>query len=110
MKKPWIGQGLLMAAAVLLCLGSSAWARTPQGQLALQKELGELLYFDEYLSRNRNQSCAGYHFPAPGFVDPDNVADPGSSVVSLGSDPGLNGGRNAPSGWPMPPSVPLLLG
>ncbi|MFW2371948.1 MAG: cytochrome-c peroxidase [Gammaproteobacteria bacterium] len=58
--------------------------------------LGRLLYFDENLSINRNQSCASCHEP-PGFVDPENTSDPVNSVVSLGSYPDLNGGRNTPS-------------
>lgn len=97
MKKQWIKQTWLMTGAILLCLGSSAWALTAQEKLALQEDLGELLYFDKNLSKNKNQSCASCHFPAPGFVDPANVAKPYSSVVSLGSDRSLNGGRNAPS-------------
>jgi len=59
-------------------------------------DLGALLYFDDNLSINRNQSCATCHTP-PHFVDPTNIADPVNSVVSLGSDVSLNGGRNAPS-------------
>ena len=58
--------------------------------------LGKLLYFDTDLSLNKNQACASCHTP-PHFVDPANVADPKNSVVSLGSDRTLNGGRNAPS-------------
>lgn len=62
-----------------------------------QKErLGELLYFDRDLSINKNQACASCHTP-PNFVDPANVADPANSVVSLGSDRALHGGRNSPS-------------
>jgi cytochrome c peroxidase len=91
MKKSWIVRTGLLAAATLFCVGSSAWALTPQ------EELGKLLYFDSYLSKNKNQSCASCHFPAPGFVDPANVANPTSSVVSLGSDRSLHGGRNSPS-------------
>jgi cytochrome c peroxidase len=91
MKESWIARICLVAAAILLCLGSAAWALTPQ------EELGQLLYFDEFLSKNKNQSCASCHFPEPGFVDPDNVANPDYWVVSLGSYPNLNGGRNSPS-------------
>lgn len=91
MKKSWIVRTWLLAAAVLFCVGSSAWALTPQ------EDLGRLLYFDQYLSKNKNQSCASCHFPAPGFVDPANTANPAVSVVSLGSDRTLNGGRNSPS-------------
>lgn len=91
MEKSWIARTWLLAAAILFCAGSSAWALTSQ------EELGKLLYFDQYLSKNKNQSCASCHFPAPGFVDPANVANPASSVVSLGSDRTLHGGRNSPS-------------
>jgi len=64
--------------------------------LTNKEKLGSLLYFDEDLSINKNQACASCHLP-PGFVDPANVADPVNSVVSLGSDISLNGGRNAPT-------------
>ena len=64
--------------------------------LSPKEQLGKLLYFDQDLSINKNQACASCHFP-PAFVDPANTADPGNSVVSLGSDISLNGGRNAPS-------------
>lgn len=91
MNESWIVRTWLAAVAILLCLGSAAWALTPQ------EELGERLYFDEYLSKYKNQSCASCHFPEPGFVDPDNVANPDYWVVSIGSDPSKNGGRNSPS-------------
>ena len=57
---------------------------------------GRLLYFDQNLSINRNQSCASCHAP-PGIIDPENALDPVNSVVSLGSYRDLNGGRNSPS-------------
>ena len=91
MKESWTVRTWLLAAAILLCIGSSAWALTPQ------EDLGRLLYFDQYLSKNKNQSCSSCHFPAPGFVDPANTANPAVSVVSLGSDRTLHGGRNSPS-------------
>ncbi len=59
-------------------------------------ELGQLLYFDQYLSANKNQSCASCHDPNTGFVDPLDVRLPGTFVSSAGSDPTLFGGRNAP--------------
>lgn len=64
--------------------------------LSDKEKLGQLLYFDTDLSINKNQACASCHFP-PAFVDPANTLDPANSVVSLGSDTSLNGGRNAPS-------------
>ncbi len=65
---------------------SSAFAVTPQEQL------GRLLYFDENLSINQNQSCASCHSPASGFADPDTHLP-----ASEGSVAGNFGGRNAPS-------------
>jgi len=75
--------------------------------LTNEQKLGKLLYKDESLSLNGNQSCETCHslskvklangrkFPAPGFVDPDNVTT--RSVVSDGSNPELFGSLNAPS-------------
>ena len=60
------------------------------------EDLGELIYFDQYLSANKNQSCASCHDPNTGFVDPLNVRLPGTFVSSAGSDPTLFGGRNSP--------------
>ena len=59
--------------------------------------LGELLYFDKHLSLNGNQSCASCHHPKAGYADPLNAEFPYDYPVSLGSDPSLNGGRNAPT-------------
>jgi cytochrome c peroxidase len=70
---------------------SAADALTP-----LEK-LGGLIYRDENLSANYNQSCMTCHHPAAGFADPANRRDPVSFPVSAGSDPNLFGGRNAPS-------------
>ena len=67
-----------------------------------EQSLGAALYSDKNLSLNRNQSCASCHSlkavgdqPAPGFVDPLNVAT--GSPVSKGSLVGRFGGLNAPS-------------
>lgn len=69
--------------------------------------LGAQLYSDKNLSLLRNQSCASCHqltaakdatglpFPAPGFVDADNVG--GGTPVSDGSVAGRFGKLNAPS-------------
>ncbi len=80
--KAWSVQSWLTAVAILFCLGSPSWASTDQELLKMQEKLGKLLYFDKYLSKNKNQSCASCHFPAPGFVDPANVAHPATQVVS----------------------------
>jgi len=70
---------------------TAALAMTPQ------EKLGQLLYYDEYLSLNQNQACATCHHQMAGYADPENLRDPFLNVVSLGSDTTLNGGRNAPT-------------
>lgn len=80
----------------------------PPPQLQIQKVLGEQLFSDKNLSRLRNQSCASCHdltpaanpktglpYPAPGFVDSDNVER--GTPVSDGSIAGRFGKLNAPS-------------
>ncbi|HET6378756.1 MAG TPA: cytochrome c peroxidase [Methylocella sp.] len=89
--------------------------RTPPGatpaaaaQNRLESLLGEKLFSDKNLSLRRNQSCASCHqltpaidpktglpFPAPGFVDAENVEH--GTPVSKGSVPGRSGRLNAPS-------------
>ena len=57
--------------------------------------LGEKLFFDTDLSRNRTQSCATCHMPNAGFADiRGNVVD---GAVSLGDDGESLGDRNAPT-------------
>ncbi len=84
---------LLLSLSILLLLGFStaAMAKTDE------EKLGQLLYFDQNLSLYQNQSCATCHHQKAAFADPLNAQDPWNSVVSLGSDPTLNGGRNAPT-------------
>lgn len=64
-------------------------------QPASKAELGEKLYFDVNLSKNRTQSCATCHNPEHGFVD--NRATHVGRAVSLGDDGKSLGDRNAPS-------------
>nr|WP_321455147.1 cytochrome c peroxidase [uncultured Cohaesibacter sp.] len=61
--------------------------------------LGAALFFDENLSKNRNQACATCHSPDAGFADPrPNGLDgaPGRAA-SLGDDDRSIGDRNAPT-------------
>lgn len=84
---------------LLLLLGSSllsACQESRSGQQQVQaaatpEELGQRLFFDVNLSRNRTQSCASCHDPSHAFVDPDGTA------VSLGDDGHSVGTRNAPT-------------
>lgn len=92
-KKEMLNVVVVLAVLFFVCCN---FAVAHEGHLTDKEELGKLLYFDEDLSINKNQACASCHFP-PAFVDPANTLDPANSVVSLGSDVTLNGGRNAPS-------------
>lgn len=57
--------------------------------------LGQQLYFDKNLSRNRTQSCASCHAPEKGFIDPRNNGV--NAAVSLGDDSHSLGDRTAPT-------------
>ena len=57
--------------------------------------LGQQLFFDTILSKNRTQSCSQCHNPNHGFIDNrDNVVN---SMASLGDDGKSLGDRNAPT-------------
>ncbi|GAB2600384.1 cytochrome-c peroxidase [Nitrincola alkalisediminis] len=61
---------------------------------AEKAELGQRLFFDPNLSRNRTQSCATCHAPSTAFSDSrPNLTD---SAASLGDDNQSFGDRNAP--------------
>ena len=57
--------------------------------------LGEALFFDPELSRDRTQACATCHDPGAGFVDPRDTEL--GRAVSLGDDGHSLGTRNAPT-------------
>lgn len=57
--------------------------------------LGEALFFDVNLSKNRTQSCATCHDPELAFVDPRETA--AGRAVSLGDDGESLGDRSAPT-------------
>ena len=59
------------------------------------EQLGEMLFFDVSLSKNKTQSCATCHNPEHGFIDDrDNGV---GKMVSLGDDLKSRGARNAPT-------------
>ncbi len=63
--------------------------------LKLKQGLGQILFFDKNLSKNRTQACATCHNPEYGFVDPRNNGV--SKMASLGDDGKSIGDRQAPS-------------
>ncbi len=59
------------------------------------EQLGEMLFFDVSLSKDKTQSCSTCHDPEHGFIDSrDNGV---GSMVSLGDDLKSRGARNAPT-------------
>lgn len=64
-------------------------------QLTPLESLGERLFFEVNLSKNRTQSCSTCHNPATGFADPRPNAS--GLAGSLGDDGTSIGGRNTPT-------------
>lgn len=83
------GAGALGAALFL----ASAAADKPS--LDSLEKLGEALFFDTNLSKNRTQACATCHSPEFAFTDPRETAV--GRMVSLGDDGVSLGDRNAPT-------------
>lgn len=85
--------------AVVFSMAATGFSKSAQADDALVfesiTELGQALFFDVNLSKNRNQSCATCHDPAHGFVDArETVA---GKAFSLGDDDHSLGDRNAPT-------------
>lgn len=85
---------LTTICTALLLLAGGLRAQSTSG-FNTPEELGEALFFDVNLSRNRTQSCATCHDPAFAFTDPRESA--AGRAVSLGDDGRSLGDRNAPT-------------
>jgi len=59
-----------------------------------KEKLGRMLFMDQSLSSQGNQSCSSCHDPSHGFADPGVTV---TAPVSEGSDAGHFGNRNAPT-------------
>lgn len=81
----------LLAAAVAGATAVAAESSVFDSKAAL----GEALYFDVNLSKNRTQACATCHDPEFGFVDPRPTE--AGRAVSLGDDGVSLGDRNTPT-------------
>lgn len=82
----------LLSLGLLPC---SASADTPVPAPATNKAtLGQQLFFDVNLSKNRTQSCASCHSPAQGLIDNRQGTELGGSI---GDDGHSIGDRNAPT-------------
>jgi cytochrome c peroxidase len=70
------------------------------GSLILIEQLGKALFFDENLSKYRNQSCATCHDPSVGYTGGGDAHDSATNAragVYAGSDSALYGGSKPPS-------------
>lgn len=91
MRPGYLSAGLI-AFALLLAGGVTA---ADSGRFPTKEALGEALFHDKNLSRNRSQSCATCHMPERAFSDRNDVHN--GNAVSLGDDGSSFGNRNAPS-------------
>ncbi len=90
-------------AIVSLCLAlvpvasSQVAAETDVAVFETRAELGEALFHDPRLSKDRTQSCATCHDPGKAFIDARHDEDGQRRPVSLGDDGHSLGERNAPT-------------
>lgn len=84
----------ILAAAMAALASLPGTGRAGDG-FATPEALGEALFFDVDLSKNRTQSCASCHNPDHGFVDPLETG--AGRAASLGDDGRSIGERNAPT-------------
>jgi len=81
----------LLALSLAVIAGASL-AGSPR--LSTREALGEALFHDKSLSKNRSQACATCHMPEMGFTDHHSKA---GDAVSRGDDGRSFGDRNAPT-------------
>jgi len=100
-KQPFFLSALLASVAMLFFAGSVG-AQTLQPAEAL----GKMIFFDQDLSINSNQSCASCHAPESGWTGPDPAINNHGAVYE-GSIAGRFGNRKPPSAAYATPS-PIL--
>lgn len=86
--------GLMIVAG--LAVSSARSEIKADASLDSAEKLGQALFFDVNLSKNRTQACATCHSPDHAFTDPRDTGAAGRAV-SLGDDGHSLGDRNAPS-------------
>lgn len=79
-----------------LSYGGARLAAAPAAPIDSIAKLGEALFFDPILSKNRTQACATCHNPDAAFTDPRPAGEAGRAA-SLGDDGKSIGDRNAPT-------------
>jgi cytochrome c peroxidase len=95
----------ILTFTVILLFAGSVGLVLAQG-LSPVEELGKLIFFDQDLSINGNQSCAACHGPAAGWTGPETGINAGGAVYE-GSIAGRFGNRKPPSSAYATPS-PIL--
>lgn len=96
--KKYLGVSTLLLSTALFVGCSQSKLEKAEDLEALKSDkilLGQTLFFDKALSKNRTQSCSTCHNPESGFADNrDNGVD---GMASLGDDGKSLGDRNAPT-------------
>jgi cytochrome c peroxidase len=82
----------LMAISIAILAGSTL---AGANRFASKEALGEALFHDKNLSKNRSQACSTCHMPEIGFADRHDTHK--GNAVSLGDDGKSFGNRNAPT-------------
>ncbi|WP_339781546.1 cytochrome c peroxidase [uncultured Thalassospira sp.] len=82
------------AAAIAIAAANDQPSADESVAFKTLSELGEALYFDTSLSKNRTMACATCHDPETAFRDPRDTIANGS--FSMGDDGASFGDRNAP--------------
>ncbi|WP_258238524.1 cytochrome-c peroxidase [Arcobacter sp. CECT 8986] len=88
--------GFSFAAMLITGCNSASISKEQLAKIQLEKEkLGQVLFFDKNLSKNRSQSCSTCHNPQSGFTDNrDNGVE---KMASLGDNGTSIGDREAPT-------------
>ena len=85
----------VVVSTVLLALSVGVGVAV-SGEPTAKETLGKLIFFDENLSLNSNQSCATCHAPEAGWTGPTSFINDHGAVYE-GSIPGAFGDRKPPS-------------
>src|SRR5512147_639445 len=103
MKSSRLAVGITLLGAAVACTDNRAPLAPPQfartaltSSLTDQAALGKLIFFDENLSLNSNQSCASCHAPEAGWTGALSSTNAHGAVYE-GSVPGAFGARKPPS-------------
>jgi cytochrome c peroxidase len=88
---------LIATVAIVFAISFAiAAAKSGGGVASPEEQLGELIFFDETLSLNANQSCASCHAPSAGWTGPQAAINAHGAVYE-GSVAGAFGARKPPS-------------